>query len=361
MANSGNGARRPSRPGPQRRRGGFTLVELMVIIAVLGLLAGILMPYFARAFEIAHKTLCQRNLKGLADLLHASENPDMTVPTPDSWVGTVLGRGGQDILHCVNDYEEPSPFDDGLEAMQDMYILQYHTNSTSNHDESFLTSVLGMGGPAISDPQIWAWYPAGGVMDQPKGESWPDNFLPQLEENQAFVGVDNDSAILITFGMDQLKIECWKPPHQQYSRHWLMKGAGTPVSPLPDGASPDDDDDKELLRMWSRDFQKIDPRSPFGIQVGGKSSYGMNGLIEDKKWGPGQLMLMDANETRIDVDTANLEDDLFHPDWGIIKARHMGKVNVNSVDGSVKSMTLDELEEALDRHFEDDRGLWDMQ
>jgi len=332
------------RPRPPRA---FTLVELVVVVSVVAVLVTILVPYFSQVFEIAYSTMCQHNLKGLSDILHTSENPDMTVPTPGSWVGTVVGRGGEEILHCISDADEGEEvrFTNGMEAVQEFYILQYDSTSSTSYHVSFLSSILGAGGPAVTDDQIWAKYPAGGIDDPPiadAGRPWTPGSIPDLADNQAFIGVDNDSAILITFGITKVTFECWEPIDKIYSRHWLMQGAGTPVHPLPDGKSPDDEDDKEILRMWSRDFQKIDPRSPFAIRCGGgKTSYGMNGLIEAANWRPGQLMLMDANETIIDIGTGNYEDILEE----VVAPRHMGKVNVVTVGGGVTSMTLLELEQ----------------
>ena len=45
------------------RRLGFTLIELLVVIAVIGILASILFPVFARARENARRSACVSNLK----------------------------------------------------------------------------------------------------------------------------------------------------------------------------------------------------------------------------------------------------------------------------------------------------------
>ena len=47
----------------QRQKRGFTLIELLVVVAIIGILAAILFPVFARARENARRASCQSNLK----------------------------------------------------------------------------------------------------------------------------------------------------------------------------------------------------------------------------------------------------------------------------------------------------------
>jgi prepilin-type N-terminal cleavage/methylation domain-containing protein/prepilin-type processing-associated H-X9-DG protein len=46
-----------------KRRNGFTLIEILIVIAIIGLLAAILFPAFVRARESAKRASCQSNLK----------------------------------------------------------------------------------------------------------------------------------------------------------------------------------------------------------------------------------------------------------------------------------------------------------
>jgi prepilin-type N-terminal cleavage/methylation domain-containing protein/prepilin-type processing-associated H-X9-DG protein len=64
-------------------RAGFTLIELLVVTAVIGILAGILLPALAKAKEKAQRVSCVSNLKqvGLAIQMYADANDD-TLPGP---------------------------------------------------------------------------------------------------------------------------------------------------------------------------------------------------------------------------------------------------------------------------------------
>ncbi len=60
---------------PPRGRG-FTLLELLIVIVILGLLAALLFPALAMAMETANRTSCANNLRqlGLALRLYANHN-----------------------------------------------------------------------------------------------------------------------------------------------------------------------------------------------------------------------------------------------------------------------------------------------
>jgi prepilin-type N-terminal cleavage/methylation domain-containing protein len=103
-----------------KRRQAFTLVELLVVLAVIGLLAALLLPGISSATERARSIACLSNLKqvGIALRLYLDESQERfpvmqnggrnLPPLPGTGVREVLGGklGNIRVLKCPSDREK---------------------------------------------------------------------------------------------------------------------------------------------------------------------------------------------------------------------------------------------------------------
>ena len=73
----------------RRRFSAFTLVELLVVISIIGLLAGLSVPALQRSRSAADQAVCTANLKGLGQALNTYVGEGGAFPP----VQVTTGRG----------------------------------------------------------------------------------------------------------------------------------------------------------------------------------------------------------------------------------------------------------------------------
>ena len=80
----------------RKRRVGFTLIEIMITIAIIAILAAILLPSFVRARHKAYHAGCLENMKSIRTAMESYQVDNFTYPTTLSQLAN--GKGYLNII-----------------------------------------------------------------------------------------------------------------------------------------------------------------------------------------------------------------------------------------------------------------------
>jgi prepilin-type N-terminal cleavage/methylation domain-containing protein len=94
---------------------GFTLVELLVVLSIIGLLVGLLLPAVQMARETARKSQCANNIRNIGIALHNFEEVYRTLPagseryqgTFHAWSSRILPYIEQSTIFSQIDFKVP--------------------------------------------------------------------------------------------------------------------------------------------------------------------------------------------------------------------------------------------------------------
>jgi general secretion pathway protein G len=128
---------------------GFTLIEMMVVVAIIAILVAILVPNFIRARAQAQTAACEANLKEIATALELYQTDHEQYPTGNN---TPVTTSDPDLAP----YLRQTPVDPVNPAGQYEFTVQNPSSGTASytitcpgqHDPGTMTAIGGSTGAA---------------------------------------------------------------------------------------------------------------------------------------------------------------------------------------------------------------------
>ena len=123
---------------------GFTLIEMLVVIAIIGMLAGIIVPVVMSARKKAAMTQCSSNQRQAAMALFMYAQDNGTFPVEKDWYAAI-GITDKKVLQCPSDTRSDPRVGFGMNAFLhglklDNIKRAQHTVCTVDSDESSTVS-----------------------------------------------------------------------------------------------------------------------------------------------------------------------------------------------------------------------------
>ena len=339
--------------GQSGKTSGFTLTEMILCVAIIGLLVSILLPGFNRTMEMSRSAVCKGNLHSLSQFVVASPTYDGTSPTygtrslvpPMFWPEALHDGNMGNYVYCPSQLVHIA---DAGPSLKDIYIRQDGGPEGHSVTPGVVTTNLSdvLLKNEVNDPQVfYTWGNRSNGSYENRGWDWVYdlNGGKKPERNQAMVTIATCAAFMITFNRGHVEFTPLghHPNWGSGSKHWISKGKET-------GPASENWEDDVLVRLTGEDYPTINPpvRSDSAKAI---SDYAMNSLIPAQAYRPSQLLLVEYAGTVAWLDGQDenepYKDEPFDGDLinGEVMARHLGRANYVRIDGSVADATKEEL------------------
>jgi prepilin-type N-terminal cleavage/methylation domain-containing protein len=129
----------------------FTLVELLVVVAIIGMLVALLLPAVQAARETARRSQCSNNLKQIGLAAHIAHNSMKQFPPQYGWFGsTSTGSYGTLFFHLLPYIEQTGPYEKSYVKTPSSVTVYLTSCTLQLTPGTHHTAMPGVFGPVIS-------------------------------------------------------------------------------------------------------------------------------------------------------------------------------------------------------------------
>lgn len=325
------------------RKGGFTLAELMVVVALIAMLVAIILPYFANTFAVARTTVCANHLEKIGQACATrtanaifAQGSGAEGLAASGWQNTLrsLVSGDTGVFICPED-RDPSPDPGG--GIGGIYIL-----------------IQGVGKVYLDQGGLneWMWKMSGtqwqqyiAVAGEGKTCTYKAVYKGYVEDSDPTTWYFTFEDCMFNGGGDQDYYDVALRVHYTDTTidfQVMVRASGYSFSLIKE---------QPTYQVLMPDMKMGSTASiPF---FGGKSSYGMNSVSASIPRWSSKLLALDYDRTvaagSIYDSTSNNRDDQLklwdgypdNPGGPPVFARHFLKCNVLFADGTVRLKSPD--------------------
>ena len=146
----------------KRRRGGFTLMEMLIVVALIGILAAVAIPVFTGSLDRSREAACaanRRSLKGLLSVTYMTEGRDAVADTYRDHGAEYTCPSGGKLSSSMEERTGVMTVSCTVHSSPDLTMIEIYTDYCSRfNDKDFQAELLQAVGKGGTNDMLRKYY-----------------------------------------------------------------------------------------------------------------------------------------------------------------------------------------------------------